>query len=269
MPGGSSNRSPDGPTRRVGRPLRRRPGRRAGCVPTRLVLAACLALALAWIRPTQASAFIRPPFYSARPVQATVVDEATRQPVEGVVVVAVWELSTISGRGHVLQIDETVTDAQGRFSLPGFGPRLRPPLHEAQDRMPYLILFKHGYVPLSLHNTSRDKFVAAFGDPKEWTTRQLTANLPLKFDADRVVQESFWNGLTIELEPFRGTPTRWFDLVEHALRWVDRQDRRRVRRFLQALLAEQKYFDSHPPDPAVFRPSDLRIFFADIQRYLE
>ncbi len=135
--------------------------------------------------------------------------------------------------------------------------------------MPYLILFKHGYVPLSLHNTSRDKFVAAFGDPKEWTTRQLTANLPLKFDADRVVQESFWNGLTIELEPFRGTPTRWFDLVEHALRWVDRQDRRRVRRFLQALLAEQKYFDSHPPDPAVFRPSDLRIFFADIQRYLE
>ncbi|HXG03684.1 MAG TPA: hypothetical protein VNO23_09765 [Candidatus Binatia bacterium] len=252
----------------MGRTLRRRPGRPAGCVPARLALAACLALALAWIRPTQASAFIRPPFYTAKPVQATVVDEATRQPVEGVVVVAVWELSTISGRGHVLQIDETVTNAQGRFSLPGFGPRLRPPLHEAQDRMPYLILFKHGYVPLSLHNTSRDKFVAAFGDPKEWTTRQLTANLPLTFDADRVVQESFWNGLTIELEPFRGTPTRWFELLEHAVSFVSIEDSKHTPRFYRALLAERAYFERNPPDAGTVKPARFQALFISIQSRL-
>jgi hypothetical protein len=236
--------------------------------PTIVLLTATGAVTLTGGIPP-AHGLLRPPFYSAKPIQATVVDEVTRQPVEGVVVVAIWELSTISGRGHVLQISETLTDGQGKFSLPGFGPRFRPPLHEARERMPYLVFFKHGYVPLSLENASRDKFVAAFGDPQGWPTRQLRANLPLEFDAERMVQESFWNGLTIELQPFRGTPARWFELIEHVARRIDRQDRRHARRFLQALLDEQAYFMSHPPDPAVIQASDLRVFFADIQRSLE
>ncbi|HXG17000.1 MAG TPA: hypothetical protein VNK50_12190, partial [Calidithermus sp.] len=93
-------------------------GRSAGRRAIALLSTAGLALAAG-----PAAALIRPPFYSAKPIQAVVVEEGTRRPLAGVVVVAIWELSTISGRGHVLQIDETVTDAQGRFSLPGFGPR--------------------------------------------------------------------------------------------------------------------------------------------------
>jgi hypothetical protein len=236
--------------------------RRLRLLVVAFVTPAALALAA---RPAAA---LWPPFYSARPVQATVVDETTRQPVAGVVVVAIWELSTISGRGHVLQIDETVTDAQGRFSLPGFGPRLRPPLHAAQDRMPYLILFKHGYVPLALHNMSRDKFVAAFGDPKEWTTRQLTANRLFKFDADRVVQESFWNGLTIELEPFRGTPTRWFELIEHAVSAVPIEDSKHTPRFYRALLAERAYFERNPPEARAVIPARFQALFISIQSRL-
>ena len=242
-----------------GAPMTRR---RLRLLVVALVTPAALALAA---RPAAA---LWPPFYSARPVQATVVDETTRQPVAGVVVVAIWELSTISGRGHVLQIDETVTDAQGRFSLPGFGPRLRPPLHAAQDRMPYLILFKHGYVPLILWNMSRDKFVAAFGDPKEWTTRQLTANRLLEFDADRVVQESFWNGLTIELEPFRGTPARWFDLISHVSIFIEYDDLKRTPRFGAALLAEEAYFKTNPPDPAVVTATRLNDFFRRVEHRL-
>jgi hypothetical protein len=230
--------------------------------PPTVVIGVLAVLALA---PRPVAALLRPPFYSARSIQATVVDEATRRPVEGVVVVAIWELSTISGRGHVLQISETVTDAQGKFSLPGFGPRLRPPLHEARERMPYLVFFKHGYVPLSLENASRDKFVALFGDPREWSTRQLRANLPFEFDAERVVQESFWNGLTIELEPFRGTPARWYELLSHVSRIVDLEDLRRVPRFVAALLAEEAYFRNNPPDPALVRPSRLATFFRELE----
>jgi hypothetical protein len=234
--------------------------------PPTVVIGVLAVLALA---PRPVAALLRPPFYSARSIQATVVDEATRRPVEGVVVVAIWELSTISGRGHVLQISETVTDAQGKFSLPGFGPRLRPPLHEARERMPYLVFFKHGYVPLSLENASRDKFVALFGDPREWSTRQLRANLPFEFDAERVVQESFWNGLTIELEPFRGTPARWLELLRVTKAAIDPEDRKRARRLFQALLGEETYFATTPPDPSTVRPADLRAFFLEIRSYLE
>ncbi len=246
--------------------LHRRPVRPPAGASHRVV-AGCLALALT-ATPASAAAFIRPPFYSAKPVQATVVDEATRRPVEGVVVVAVWALSSIHGVTHTLRIDETVTDSQGRFSLPGFGPKLRPPLYEAQKHMPYLILFKHGYVPLILWNMSRDKFVAAFGDPKEWTTRQLTANRLFEFDADRVVQESFWNGLTIELEPFRGTPARWFELISHVSIFIEYDDLRRTPRFGAALLAEEAYFKTNPPDPAVVSATRLTTFFRTLEHRL-
>jgi hypothetical protein len=134
--------------------------------------------------------------------------------------------------------------------------------------MPYLILFKHGYVPLALHNMSRDKFVAAFGDPKEWTTRQLTANRLFKFDADRVVQESFWNGLTIELEPFRGTPTRWFELIEHAVSAVPIEDSKHTPRFYRALLAERAYFERNPPEARAVIPARFQALFISIQSRL-
>ncbi len=215
-----------------------------------------------------AAAFIRPPFYSAKPVQATVVDEATRRPVEGVVVVAVWALSSVHGVTHTLRIDETATDSQGRFSLPGFGPKLRPPLYEAQRHMPYLILFKHGYVPLALRNASRDKFVAAFGDPRQWSTRQLRDNLPYEYDPERPVQESFWNGLTIELEPFRGTPTRWFELISHASAFIEYGELKRTPRLVRALLNEQAYFKDNPPDPAVVTAARLVNFFSELETRL-
>ena len=234
----------------------------------RLLVVVLVAPAALGLAAGPAAALLRPPFYSARPVQATVVDEATRQPVEGVVVAAVWALSSIHGVTHTLHIGEAVTDSQGRFSLPGFGPKLRPPLYEAQRHMPYLILFKHGYVPLILWNASRDKFVAAFGDPRQWSTRQLADNLPLEFDPDRVVQESFWNGLTIELEPFRGAPTRWFELLEHAVSFVSIEDSKHTPRFYRALLAEKAYFERNPPDAGTVTPARFQALFISIQSRL-
>jgi hypothetical protein len=235
----------------------------------RLLVVVLVAPAALGLAAGPAAALLRPPFYSAKPVQATVVDEATRQPVEGVVVAAVWAVSSIHGVTHTLHIGEAVTDSQGRFSLPGFGPKLRPPLYEAQRHMPYLILFKHGYVPLILWNASRDKFVAAFGDPRQWSTRQLADNLPLEFDPDRVVQESFWNGLTIELEPFRGTPAEWLRQMEVLTYRIDFDDRKRVPRLLRALLDEQPYVMNSPSDPYAVDPSAVRAFFDQIRRYLE
>jgi hypothetical protein len=131
--------------------------------------------------------------------------------------------------------------------------------------MPYLIFFRHGYVPLTLKNASREKFVALLGDPRSWSTRHLRVNLPFEFDADRVVQESFWNGLTIELEPFRGTPARWFDLLSHASHLIEFEDLRRVPRFVAAILAEEAYFRANPPDTAEVSTSRLTTFFRSLE----
>ncbi|MCF6199453.1 MAG: hypothetical protein L3J67_08665 [Hyphomicrobiaceae bacterium] len=57
--------------------------------------------------------------YSAEPIEGWVIDADTKKPIEGVIVVANWQLhkSTIGGRipaAH-LNIMETLTDKNGRF----------------------------------------------------------------------------------------------------------------------------------------------------------
>src|SRR3990172_3705709 len=69
--------------------------------------------------------------YSAEPIEARVVDAETKQPLEGVIVTANWELveGTLAGGPRVLgqmMVMEAVTDANGRFSFPALGPKINP-----------------------------------------------------------------------------------------------------------------------------------------------
>src|SRR5947209_3399798 len=64
--------------------------------------------------------------YSAEPITATVVDADTKEPLEGVVVVAHWEMKGGLEGGNVegeVMIMEAVTDAQGKFHFPAWGPK--------------------------------------------------------------------------------------------------------------------------------------------------
>src|SRR6266540_7096039 len=88
--------------------------------------------------------------YSAKPIEAWVVDEETKQPLEGVIVVANWELRYgLEGGAYQLTIMETVTDKNGRFYFPGWGPKAIPKELPSGARLkeddPGLLFYKHGY----------------------------------------------------------------------------------------------------------------------------
>ncbi len=123
--------------------------------------------------------------YSAEPIDAWVVDAETKQPIEGVIITANWQLQSGNAGGSFyagqLMVMETVTDKKGRFYFPAWGP-LRPKQGYLINRDPQLLLFKSGYEYLGLSNTPFRENMHK--DP---------------------VRKSDWNGKTIELKPFKGT----------------------------------------------------------------
>jgi hypothetical protein len=168
-----------------------------------------LALALCTVADTSPADAFPPPFYSAREIRATVVNEETGDPLPDVVVVALWELRQVSARPR-LHITEAVTDAQGNFHIPAWGPKLRPPLAELAYRSPLLLLFKSGFTPLRLHNESRAKVEQFVPDYRTLPTKQLLDRISWYHGSPNdAVQDCIWDGLTLQMEPFRGTPEQW------------------------------------------------------------
>jgi hypothetical protein len=104
-------------------------------------------LMLALVAPLQACGWL----YSAKPIEGWVVDAATKQPLEGVNVVAHWVVSfgMEGGQGTDLVLMETVTDKNGRYAFPKWGPAKVPLDLPWEARMksqsPELIFFKQDY----------------------------------------------------------------------------------------------------------------------------
>jgi hypothetical protein len=208
-------------------------------------------LASIWSAACSASSgFFPPPTYSAKEIQATVVEEATGRPIEGVVIVAQWVLRRESGDGPRLHVAEAVTDATGRFLIPGWGPKPRVALMALQDKSPQLLLFKHGYAPLILRNESRPAFIKSYPNYRSMTARQISERMTSEGNPNEPIQESFWNGMSIQLEPFQGTQERWLQLLEMHAWYVTRADLPQGRRFLEAIRAEQTYFELRKLDPS-------------------
>ena len=121
-----------------------------------------------------------PSTYSAGPTHATIVDEATGEPIEGAVVVAEWELMGGShfDRVGTLVIREAVTDAAGKFRIEGWGPIPRPTRGYLFQYDPRLLILKPGYRAKGELND------------KPMTARERVA-------LER--RDSVWNGLTIRI----------------------------------------------------------------------
>lgn len=215
-----------------------------------------------------------PPMYSATEIRATVVSEDTRQPLEGVVVVAQWVLYRASlghgGHGPLLHIAETVTNAQGEFVIAGWGPKLRPPLTQLEHRSPQMLLFKHGYMPTWLHNGGPDDTPDRF-DFTKFTTTQINRALLYGGKPDKVVQESFWNGRPLQLPTFRGTPEEWFQQLQFVANGVPagshmQVDPKVTARLFNALLAERPYFQTHALEPRQVSPMTFERVFYEIEQ---
>lgn len=137
---------------------------------------------------TETPATGAPASYEARAIEATVVDADTGVPLEGVIVDAHWRIEGdhASPLGEMMVL-ETVTDARGRFRFPAWGPKPRPNVPgQVMYMAPQLLLFKAGY------------------------TYKSTMNDPLRGPfRPTLVLDSDWNGKTIRLEPFKGTPEEY------------------------------------------------------------
>ena len=93
--------------------------------------------------------------YAAAPFAGRVVDAETGQPIPGVIVLAQWIVEGPAEAHPVgaMQIMETVTDENGRYSFPGWGPKAVPrpdfwswvftPVLTTKD--PQLFFMKSGY----------------------------------------------------------------------------------------------------------------------------
>lgn len=132
------------------------------------------------------SACATPVTYSAEPIEARIVDVDTKLPLEGVVVVAHWVLE---GGIHVdrvgdLVILETVTDKNGKFHFPAWGPIEHWKRSRLTNMDPEIIMFKSGYEYKRLANPSSKEAIGGKPYP---------------------VRRSQWNGKVIEMKKFRGT----------------------------------------------------------------
>jgi hypothetical protein len=134
---------------------------------------------LLWL-PLTAHAFI----YGAEAIEGWVTDAETGKPIEGVIVVAHWQIKGGLEGGtpiNELKILETVTDQSGRYFFPAWGPKfsfLSGIFGSLLSESPEILMFKQGYKYLGVMN---------------YTYR------------DRNFSESDWNKKTVKLEPFAGT----------------------------------------------------------------
>jgi hypothetical protein len=162
-------------------------------------------------------------YYSADPIEAKVIDVETKQPLEGVIVVAHWELVHGSPGGDSpagqLMVKEAVTDKNGKFRFPGWGPKLAVLGHLSDYRDPELVLFKSGYEYRELTNalTGEDKGARRRSDwyGKTIEMKQLAdsnKNSYLSSDLDFVL------GFLIETDAWKETPCALLALDAEAKR---------------------------------------------------
>ena len=89
------------------------------------------------------------PQYSAKSIEAWVIDADTNEPIEGVIVVANWEIlaGEMSARSKIIQLKilESITDKKGRFYFSTWGPEPNPSMIGYMGYGPQILLFKSGY----------------------------------------------------------------------------------------------------------------------------
>ena len=120
---------------------------------TKLLLLAALLL------PPVLTACGKEQMLSADPVDATLVDADTGEPLAGVPVVAYWEVKAGSLAGDSLpcgaaSVEEAVTDKDGKFHIPGWGP-VKGSCGYMRQLDPQFYAFKSGYKPLVFMNEPR------------------------------------------------------------------------------------------------------------------
>lgn len=109
----------------------------------------CIVLAVAMLFVFQSCSLVSASTLSADPIDSQVVDADTGKPIHGVIVVAYWELHQGSLGGDALpcaaaNVEEAVTDKDGKFHVPGWGP-IKGHCGYMRGGDPLMFIFKPGY----------------------------------------------------------------------------------------------------------------------------
>lgn len=115
---------------------------------------------------------------SAEPVTARVVDADTGKPLAGVVIMAYWELHQGSFTGHAfgcgaIDIEEAVTDANGQFHIPGWGPITSYGSCDMRAINPILMLFKPGYKANGVNNYPLNPVATISVSSSDWNDKTI------------------------------------------------------------------------------------------------
>jgi hypothetical protein len=134
-------------------------------------------------------AFAPPLVYFGKEIQGKVVDADTGAPVEGVSIVAEWQIYVMVIQPHLgerIKVIETTTGPNGDYIIHGWGPTARPPWGVLLDHSPMLTFFRSGFYPKVVLNER---------------------------ESDRMIRDSDFNGKTIQLKQFDGN----FELLSRLL----------------------------------------------------
>lgn len=140
--------------------------------------------------------------YSAEPIRGKVVDAGTGEPIHAAIVVAIWKLETpswgfaLEGSRSInhMHVAEVLTEDNGEFFIPAWGPKWRPWGSYMTNDSPMLVVFKENYKPFTEGNT--------------WYWQSGTEGHRY---SHRRVHFSEWNGKTIKLKRFEGDLKEYYD----------------------------------------------------------
>ena len=96
------------------------------------------------------------PASAAGPWKGKVIDTETKEPIEGAVVLAVWDRNyrtPTGGSSYFYEAKEVLTDKDGKFEIPSYTPiNLLPIISYIEG--PFLTIFKPGYGSFPYHHAS-------------------------------------------------------------------------------------------------------------------
>ena len=146
---------------------------------------------------------------SAESIDSQVVDADTGSPIEGANVVAYWQIDTGSLTGDSLPcgaagVEEAVTDKDGKFHLPGWGPTLPGCGGTMSNGEPMIYVFKPGY-HYGRYSNGLGSTAITFRTYDYWQHRQMKlqafANLNLRDQSPNGVFQDF-DGLEVDFSLF-------------------------------------------------------------------
>lgn len=159
---------------------------------------------------------------SSPAITGLVIDVDTGAPVSHVNVVAEWrrERNYVDDEGALIYVTETVTEKDGSYTIPAWGPIALPSRSDfRQGEDPVITIFKSGYQPVSLSN--------------ETVSDIRYRSTPLG--------KSKWAGATIKIRRWQGPIQDYWWRVNSMSGSLSSENRawRRYPRMLVTLLKEQ------------------------------